>query len=140
MFNLGFFELIVVIVVGLLVLGPERFPKVARQIAKLINELKRVFFDIKSGFDDIQLETEKILEEVKKETDLDIKSQFGSIQTKARDILEEIRKEGKTLSSEKSKKESVKSGKEPLSTESPSSETMPASEKQKLQNISKKES
>lgn len=32
MFDMGFFELLVVFVIALLVLGPERLPKVARQI------------------------------------------------------------------------------------------------------------
>ena len=59
MFNLGFFELIVVIVVGLIVLGPEKFPKAARQVARFMNELKRAFTEIKSGFSDIEEETKK---------------------------------------------------------------------------------
>ncbi len=32
MFDMGFFELLVVFVIALLVLGPERLPKVARQV------------------------------------------------------------------------------------------------------------
>lgn len=32
MFDIGFFELIIVFVIGLLVLGPERLPKVVRAI------------------------------------------------------------------------------------------------------------
>ena len=92
MFNLGFFELIVIVIVGLIVLGPEKFPKAARQVVKLINEIKRAFLDIKSGFDDIQLETQKILEAVKKETNLDIKSGFD-IQLETQKILEAVKKE-----------------------------------------------
>ena len=110
MFNLGFFELLVVIVVGLIALGPERFPKAARQIAKLINELKRAFFDIKSGFDDIQLETQKIIDEVKEKTNLDIKSGLGDVQTEAQKILQEVMKE--TESSPSSSKESSDGGKD----------------------------
>lgn len=100
MFNLGFFELLVVVVIGLIALGPERFPKVARQVAKLINELKRAFFDIRSGFDDIQLETQKIIDEVKEETN--IKSGFDDIQTEAQKILQEVMKETEISSSKES--------------------------------------
>ena len=65
MFNLGFAELIVIAAVGLIVLGPDRFPKAARQIARFVNELKRVFSDAKrmSGFNAVQKETDKIIKE-----------------------------------------------------------------------------
>lgn len=91
MFNLGFIEIIVIVAVGLIVLGPEKFPKVARQAVRFFNELKRAFLEIKSGFDDIQEETQKVIEEVKKGTDLeDIQTEFSNIQEKARKIKEEI--------------------------------------------------
>lgn len=41
MFNMGFGELVLLAVIGLLVLGPEQLPGVARKVAKLINEFKR---------------------------------------------------------------------------------------------------
>ena len=91
MFNLGFVEIIVIVAVGLIVLGPEKFPKVARQVVRFFNELKRAFVEIKSGFDDIQEETEKVIEEVKKGTGLeDIQTEFSGIQEKAQKIKEEI--------------------------------------------------
>lgn len=91
MFNLGFVEIIVIVAIGLIVLGPDRFPKAARQAVRFLNELKRAFLEIKSGFDDIQEETQKVIEEVKKGTDLaDIQKEFSGIQEKAHKIKEEI--------------------------------------------------
>lgn len=41
MFNLGFSEIVVLAVIGLLVLGPKQLPEVARKLARILNELKR---------------------------------------------------------------------------------------------------
>lgn len=92
MFNLGFFELIVVIVVGLIVLGPEKFPKAARQVARFMNELKRAFTEIKSGFSDIEEETKKILQDVQGETNWDtLKPEWENIQKKAHQLIDEVK-------------------------------------------------
>jgi sec-independent protein translocase protein TatB len=45
MFNMGFSELVVLAIIGLLVLGPEQLPSVARKVARLINEFKRATED-----------------------------------------------------------------------------------------------
>lgn len=47
MFNLGFSEVIVIVVVALLVLGPEKLPEVARTLGKVIGDLKRTLDDVK---------------------------------------------------------------------------------------------
>ena len=91
MFNLGFVEIVVIVAVGLIVLGPEKFPKAARQAIRFFNELKRAFVEVKSGFDDIQEETQKVIEEVKKGTGLEaIQTEFSGIQEKAQKIKKEI--------------------------------------------------
>lgn len=41
MFNLGPMELLVVLVVALVVLGPTRLPHAARQVGKAMSELRR---------------------------------------------------------------------------------------------------
>lgn len=61
MFDLGFSELIVIAVVTLIVVGPERLPKVARTAGHLLGRLQRYVSDVKS---DIQREMQ--LEELKK--------------------------------------------------------------------------
>ncbi len=43
--SLGFGEMLVVLVVGLLVLGPERLPKAARQMGRMFHQLKRLMND-----------------------------------------------------------------------------------------------
>ncbi len=47
MFGIGFTELLLVLVVALLVLGPDKLPEVARSMAKAYNELRRTGHDLK---------------------------------------------------------------------------------------------
>jgi sec-independent protein translocase protein TatB len=61
MFDFGFSELLVIGVVLLIVVGPERLPKVARTAGHLLGRLQRYVSDVKS---DIQREMQ--LEELKK--------------------------------------------------------------------------
>lgn len=61
MFDIGFSEMVVIAVVALVVLGPERLPKVARTAGILLGRLQRYVNDVKS---DINREMQ--LEELKK--------------------------------------------------------------------------
>ena len=61
MFDVGFSELVVIAVVALVVIGPERLPKVARTAGHLLGRLQRYVNDVKS---DISREMQ--LDELKK--------------------------------------------------------------------------
>jgi len=61
MFDIGFTELMIIGVVGLVVIGPERLPRVARTVGHLLGRLQRYVGDVKS---DIQREMQ--LEDLKK--------------------------------------------------------------------------
>lgn len=47
MFDIGFWELVLIAVVGLLVLGPERLPTAIRTGSLWLNRFRRMFSDIK---------------------------------------------------------------------------------------------
>lgn len=64
MFDLGFSELMVIALVALVVIGPERLPKVARTVGHLAGRLQRYVADVKA---DINREVE--LEELRKMRD-----------------------------------------------------------------------
>ena len=64
MFDIGFSELMVIAVVALIVIGPERLPKVARTMGHLFGRLQRYVNDVKA---DINREIE--LEELRKMRD-----------------------------------------------------------------------
>ena len=61
MFDIGFSELMVIAVVALIVIGPERLPKVARTLGHLFGRMQRYVNDVKT---DISREME--LDELKK--------------------------------------------------------------------------
>ncbi len=61
MFDIAFSELVVIAVIALLVIGPERLPKVARTAGHLLGRLQRYVNDVKA---DIQREME--LDELRK--------------------------------------------------------------------------
>ncbi|MGB7542192.1 MAG: Sec-independent protein translocase protein TatB [Burkholderiales bacterium] len=61
MFDVGFSELMMIAVVALIVIGPERLPKVARTMGHLFGRLQRYVNDVKA---DLQREME--LEELRK--------------------------------------------------------------------------
>ncbi|MBI5922125.1 MAG: twin-arginine translocase subunit TatB [Betaproteobacteria bacterium] len=70
MFDVGFSELVVIALVALIVIGPERLPKVARTIGILLGRLQRYVNDVKSDINrEIQLdELKKLQEQVASET------------------------------------------------------------------------
>jgi len=61
MFDIGFSELLVIAIVALIVIGPERLPKVARTLGHLFGRMQRYVNDVKA---DITREME--LEELRK--------------------------------------------------------------------------
>lgn len=74
MFDVGFPELILVSVIALLVLGPERLPEALRTMGLWLGRLRRSFTTVKAeiereiGMDEIrrQLHNEAVLEDIKR--------------------------------------------------------------------------
>src|SRR5438552_720550 len=64
MFDIGFSELMVIAVIALVVIGPERLPRVARTLGHLAGRLQRYVADVKA---DINREIE--LDELRKMRD-----------------------------------------------------------------------
>lgn len=63
MFDIGFSELMVIGIVALLVIGPERLPKVARTLGHLLGRAQRYVSDVKSDINrEIQLDELKKLQ------------------------------------------------------------------------------
>ena len=91
MFDIGFSELLVIAVVALLVIGPEKLPKVARTAGIMFGRLQRYVNDVKA---DIQREME--LDELKK-----LRSQFEdaakSVEQSVNEVDREMRAVGDDL-------------------------------------------
>lgn len=91
MFDFGFSEMVIVAIVGLIVLGPERLPKVAKQAGQWLGKLQRYVADVKSDINR-QMELDELrklqsevtgaaqnLEATLKSTISETQSQFDSI-------------------------------------------------------------
>lgn len=87
MFDIGFSELLVIGVVALIVIGPERLPKVARTLGHLFGRMQRYVSDVKA---DIAREME--LDELKKLQ--------TTMQDAARSFEDSVRKEVNTTETE----------------------------------------
>ena len=75
MFDIGFAELIIISVVGLLVIGPERLPGAIRTASVWLGRMRRGFNDIKREVqqelhnDEVMQELRRTSEQVKQHTD-----------------------------------------------------------------------
>ncbi len=67
MFDIGFWELSMIMLVALLVIGPERLPRVARQLGAWAGRARRFLSDVKADIDRelAAEELKKILEQQK---------------------------------------------------------------------------
>jgi sec-independent protein translocase protein TatB len=87
MFDVGFSEIFVIALVALIVIGPERLPKVARTLGHLFGRMQRYVNDVKA---DITREME--LDELRKLQ--------ASVEDAARSIEQTVNKEISTTESE----------------------------------------
>lgn len=105
MFGLSFSELLVIGVVALIVLGPERLPKVARTVGLLMGRAQRYMSDIKSDIQremDIQ-ELSKVKNEVESaasqirqsldKTVADIKDPLSVLKNEVEDRTQQLKQE-----------------------------------------------
>ncbi len=87
MFDIAFSELVVIGLVALIVIGPERLPRVARTAGHLLGRLQRYVGDVKA---DINREMQ--IEELKKVQD-DIVAQTRSIEQSVNEQLRTVETE-----------------------------------------------
>lgn len=91
MFDFGFSELAIVAVVGLIVLGPERLPRVARQMGQWLGKLQRYVSDVKSDINrQMDLEELRKLQTEVKDAASNLESSFKSTVSEAQSELDAI--------------------------------------------------
>ena len=89
MFDIGFSELVVIAVVALIVIGPERLPKAARTMGHLFGRLQRYVNDVKSDINrEIELDELRKLQKEVQTAAADLKS---SVEGAARDVETGVR-------------------------------------------------
>lgn len=128
MFDIGFSELLVIAVVALVVIGPERLPKAARTFGHLFGRMQRYVNDVKA---DISREME--LEELRRLQ--------TTMQDAARSFESSVTKEVSDTESEfKRLTEAESAGATPSSTDSPQSSASSDQLELKLEGDAKAES
>ena len=80
MFDVGFSEIVLIAIVALVVVGPERLPKLARTMGALVGRMRGYVATVKS-----EVEREMQLEDLKK-----LQQEIQSQQLDYQDILSEI--------------------------------------------------
>src|SRR5690554_5606326 len=79
MFDIGFWELVVISVVGLLVLGPERLPVAIRTVSQLFKTVRDTANSVKNELSQ-ELKMEELHRDLKKAEQLNMKSLSPELQ------------------------------------------------------------
>ncbi|HET7032862.1 MAG TPA: Sec-independent protein translocase protein TatB [Casimicrobiaceae bacterium] len=124
MFDIGFSEIVVIAVVALVVLGPEKLPKTARTLGHLFGRLQRYVNEVKR---DIQRELE--LEELRKlqqNVQSAAKEIEDSMASASRDVERGVRDVEAALGATAEPAQSVASTETPAATPPPPAAPTPA--------------
>ena len=89
MFDIGFSEIVIVAVVALIVLGPERLPRAARTMGHLFGRLQRYVNDVKADINrEMELEELRKIQQEVKSAAQDLEQSVSSV---ARDVESGVR-------------------------------------------------
>ena len=99
MFDIGFSELMVIAVVALIVIGPEKLPKVARTVGHLFGRMQRYVNDVKSDISrEMALDDLRKLQSSMQETARSIEqSVTEDVRSAERSMAEEKRSAGREM-------------------------------------------
>jgi sec-independent protein translocase protein TatB len=112
MFDIGFSELMVIAVVALIVIGPQKLPKVARTVGHLFGRMQRYVNDVKAD-----ISREMALD--------DLRKLQSSIQDTARSIEQSVHSEVQSAESEMNKIAADVPVAEPAPADAPASAIAP---------------
>jgi sec-independent protein translocase protein TatB len=99
MFDIGFSEIVVIAVVALIVIGPERLPKTARMLGHLFGRLQRYVNEVKSDISrEMELdELRRLQREVKgaaSEFEQSVKSVASDFHSSVRNVEQQLNQAG----------------------------------------------
>ena len=80
MFDIGFLELAIIAVVGLIVIGPERLPEVARTVGTWVGRFRRFVTSVKSDIDR-ELRQDELRKALERDAGLDELKQIMNTET-----------------------------------------------------------
>ena len=107
MFNIGFGEILIVLVVAFVIVGPDDLPKVARWLGRSIRKLRTLLRDIKreTGWDEIEKEVRGVERDVKQtvrqlDVSADLKDAAKSVETEIKGVSRDVERDMKSLDRE----------------------------------------
>ena len=69
--TIGWFEILIVVAIAIVVLGPKDFPVMLKKAGSWIGTAKRYVSNIQNEVSNLEIDDEKVNDEVKKETKKD---------------------------------------------------------------------
>ncbi|MEP5568256.1 MAG: Sec-independent protein translocase protein TatB [Halioglobus sp.] len=88
MFDIGFAELVIIAIVGLLVIGPERLPGAIRTGAAWLGRIKRGFNDIKREVEQ-ELHNDGVMQELKN-TQQQLEDEASQLNSDLREVTDQV--------------------------------------------------
>ncbi len=93
MFDISWFELLVVAVVALVIIGPKDLPRTLRNIAQWVRRGRRMMNQFRSGFDDMvrEAELDELRQQASKLQNYDIKDEAGQLIDPTGDVQRSVK-------------------------------------------------
>ena len=95
MFNIGFGELLVVLVIAYLVVGPKDLPKVARWLGRMVKRVRLMVQELKQevGWEDLEREAVSVKQDIDQTVkENDVTADIRSVSSDLRKNIEEAKK------------------------------------------------
>ncbi len=129
MFDFSFTEIFVIAVVGLIVIGPERLPRVARTMGHLFGRMQRYVSEVKADINrEMELEElrklQSSMQDAAREIEQGVSSQVSYIENEVKEAESEARKTLDSAASEPSQVNEM-SGAQAPAPDNPESEARP---------------
>ena len=104
MFNIGAGEILLVLVVAFVIVGPDDLPRVARWLGRMVRKLRTLIRDIKAetGWDEVEKEVREVQKDVKqtvREMDIsaDLKDAVKDVNQEINGISKDMKADFKAL-------------------------------------------
>ena len=98
MFNIGFAELILILLIAFVVVGPQDLPKIARALGRFVRYIRNMIEEVKreSGLDEVETELKSMSREIDETVrSADIRPELQKTQLSLNKELNDIKKDVK---------------------------------------------